>query len=231
MDVDRNGQVAVCGHFQAEITFGATTLAAEHHAIAVAKFDGVTGGLIWATAAAEGNLPRCRGLKFGALGDVMITGSTFIDSVDHTLRARPLMASYDGANGDSVWRREYADVPGSGFGRAIDVNEAGEMVVAGWHLGDLDACFSVGGPVIQPRGHDFFVAKYGLEPACKRLLTRIQDAFLTGCHAPSHFDPGADLNHDGIVDIQDFSILAPHYATDEAWCRDQIMRPVGPCEP
>lgn len=68
--------------------------------------------------------------------------------------------------------------------------------------------------------------------SCEKLLNKIQASFGSTCTitpaGKKPYNPVADLNNDGQINIMDFSLLSANY-NNYAWCEQQLGDKTNPC--
>lgn len=154
--MDAAGDVYVAGTFQNQVAFGAINLISNGMAdIFVAKLHGTDGSVVWAVSIGSVNNDGAGDIAVDAAGHVVLVASVggAIDGGTSAGGSDAVLASFDGATGNSRWRKVYSTAQ----------NDGSSAVTYGRN-GDVYACVGIGGDV------DFGVPIIGAQAPAAVLL-------------------------------------------------------------
>jgi hypothetical protein len=139
--VDLDGNILAAGttSFEGNLTF------------AVAKFNAITGAILWHKTVDDGGNDAAQSVAVDGVGNAFATGQLYVSS---TGSFHVLTAKFRGTDGAELWRRNTKGTSpntGANFGSMVAVDASGDAVTVG-HLGNT-------GPNGQFTHLDFFVLK------------------------------------------------------------------------
>ncbi len=122
VSVGPTGDLLVAGGFNDTIAFGSTTLvSAGDFDVFVARLEGNTGSVIWASRGGGSHTDYARSVTVDSAGDAVATGfnfstdGTFSNNPDATDGDNIFLAKYVGADGGMVWGNGYGQIESMGF--------------------------------------------------------------------------------------------------------------------
>ena len=161
--VDSSGNAMVVGRFTGTADFGGGSLtSAGGNDMFVAKYAASSGAHMWSKRFGGTSSEVPSGVAVDQSGNLVVTGyfsntASFGGSSLTSVGGDDIfVAKYSGSNGNHQWSRN-AGSTGSDRGHAVDVDDSGNVVVAGYFSGTL----SFNGQVVESfDGTDIFLGKY-----------------------------------------------------------------------
>lgn len=226
---DNNGNCYITGYFSGSIKFDTIGISGPDYTedIYIAKYD-KNGNAIWAKKAGGPANDRGMGIILDKAENLYLTGyftkAAYFDSLilNTTDQADIFLAKYDG-NGNALWVKQAGGI-GWDEAACIDVDEEGNVLIAGFFV--KDAMFdSSGNNVLTSFGErDIFIAKYDSKgnflwvkqaggekiDECRSIdITQQGDFYVTG-----FFGEAAKFDTSTIVSNGDYDIFLAGYNAD-----------------
>jgi hypothetical protein len=163
IDFDLNGNVVVVGQFMSTVDFGCGALTSTGgNDIFVVKYS-ATGSCLWAKKFGDTADQFGMSVAVDFAGNIVLTGPfagtlNFGGSnlVDTYFSSYDIYVAKLDSSGGHVWSKSFGTI-NSDQGRAVAVDNSGNVVITGYFLGTID--FG-GGPITTSGGLNTFVAKY-----------------------------------------------------------------------